>query len=149
MSMNREECIKEAVTLFGRGANCAESTLTAVSHLVGVEDARQQMATGFGGGLGRCKSLCGAVAGGIMAIGQAHGRKTTEDVEAKEKTYSLVGDFHRRFIDEFETDNCFELIGYDLSDPEDVRKCMEEKVFETKCRTYVETSVSILYDLLH
>ena len=33
-----------------------------------------RIATGFGGGMGRCGEVCGAVTGAIMAIGMVLGR---------------------------------------------------------------------------
>ncbi len=53
--------------LFARGLNCAQAVFQAAT---GRDDAEiMQMAKAFGGGIGERKCLCGAVTGGVMALG--------------------------------------------------------------------------------
>jgi hypothetical protein len=49
-----------------------------------------RLATGFGGGIGRKGSLCGAFTGSIMAIGMKMGRTDPKDKEAVTKVYSGI-----------------------------------------------------------
>ena len=66
-----------------------------------------------------------------------------------EKTYALIGEFNRKFKALHGSLNCTELIGYDLSKPEEVAKAREAKVFiDTKCPNYVRDAVKIVERLL-
>ena len=103
------------------------------------------IASGFGGGLGRRGLVCGALNGGVMAIGLRHGRmRETED---KDTTYALVLELCRRFEEQHGSALCRELTGYDFTNPEDRQRWSESDGHE-KCSQYVGTAVEILMDLL-
>jgi C_GCAxxG_C_C family probable redox protein len=55
-----------------------------------------KIATGFASGIGRKGSICGALAGAIMAIGLRYGRNAVEDREA----YELCIARSRRYVEE-------------------------------------------------
>ncbi|MFA5516054.1 MAG: C-GCAxxG-C-C family protein [Desulfuromonadales bacterium] len=58
---------EEAGRLFAAGQNCAQAVLQATT---GIDDPQMlKMAKAFGGGVGGSKCLCGAVSGGVMALG--------------------------------------------------------------------------------
>ena len=65
---------EKASSHFLKGYNCAQSVLlTMFEHWNGRNELIPKIATGFGGGIGRCGSLCGALAGGVMALGVRFG----------------------------------------------------------------------------
>ncbi|MDH7477732.1 MAG: C-GCAxxG-C-C family protein, partial [Candidatus Bathyarchaeota archaeon] len=69
MSQKNLLCEK-AVKRFLYGFNCAQSVLlTMFEHWNGENELIPKIATTFGGGIGRCGSLCGALTGGVMALG--------------------------------------------------------------------------------
>jgi len=58
---------QRAGELFDRGMNCAQAVLQAAT---GRTDAELMAVAGaFGGGIGDSRCLCGAVSGGVMALG--------------------------------------------------------------------------------
>jgi len=62
-----ESSAEKAGTLFDGGYNCAQAVLQATT---GRNDPELlTMAGAFGGGIGRSGCLCGAVTGGVMALG--------------------------------------------------------------------------------
>ncbi|PLX96758.1 MAG: hypothetical protein C0621_01445 [Desulfuromonas sp.] len=62
-----EKASERAGRLFDAGYNCTQSVLQATS---GIDDpAMMEMADAFGGGIGNSRCLCGAVTGGVMALG--------------------------------------------------------------------------------
>ncbi len=80
--MEREELIEKAkesaAQNFKQGLNCAESVYMAVyDQLEDPALPRESVAliTGFGGGIGVFGSACGALLGGIAALGLVHGWK--------------------------------------------------------------------------
>ncbi len=81
-----------------------------------------KVSAGFGGGM-YLGSVCGAVTGGIMAIGLKHGGLGPPSV----KTAIVVRDFSDRFKAKHKSINCPDLTGFDLSkidlrNPETLKK---------------------------
>ncbi|MFP5239759.1 MAG: C-GCAxxG-C-C family protein [Acidobacteriota bacterium] len=75
--MNKAQVEQRTYELFQGGFHCAESVLAAVLEASGAEPGGipLQAATAFGGGMGRCKEeTCGAITGGILALGLLQGR---------------------------------------------------------------------------
>jgi C_GCAxxG_C_C family probable redox protein len=103
------------------------------------------IALGFGGGLGRRGLVCGALNGGVMAIGLRYGQM--EEPEVKDKAYALVLELCHRFERQLSSALCHDLTGCDLTTPEGRQKWSDSNGHE-KCRQYVGTAVEILMDLL-
>ncbi len=62
-----DSAAKVAGELFASGFNCAQAVFRATT---GMDDPQiMEMAKAFGGGIGGSKCLCGAVTGGVMALG--------------------------------------------------------------------------------
>lgn len=80
-----------------------------------------QLATGFGGGLGRRQLVCGAVTGAVLACGAAVARKrasTRDDRnELRAETYSKVQQLTREFEARFGSLDCLTMTGFDFSVP--------------------------------
>lgn len=135
---------EKAVKRFLEGYNCAQSVLlTMFEHWNGKNELIPRIATAFGGGIGRCGSVCGALTGGVMAIGIKYG--TNEPSLGKQlKAYELAYGFYKQFEMQHGSVLCRELIGYDLYNSEELKKAREAKVFEEKCTNFVRTAVEIL-----
>ncbi len=138
---------KKATTLFLKGYNCSQSVLLAMTEHWGLEnDLVPKVATGFGGGIGRCGSVCGALTGGVMALSIRYGTNEPS-AEKRLRTYELS----RKFFEQFEKRNrgvlCKDLIGYTLANPDEHEKATKENVFQKKCARYVENAVTILLEL--
>ncbi|OGR35765.1 MAG: oxidoreductase [Desulfovibrionales bacterium GWA2_65_9] len=82
--MNREQVEQRAEELFQGGLHCAEAVLAAVLEGQGqgqnVTGVSPRAASAFGGGVGRSKkALCGALSGGLIALGLLQGRDTPDE----------------------------------------------------------------------
>lgn len=75
------DCAAKAGVLFDGGYNCAQAVLQATT---GRSDPELlAMAEAFGGGIGDSGCLCGAVTGGVMALGlSGHPERSGKLVEA-------------------------------------------------------------------
>jgi C_GCAxxG_C_C family probable redox protein len=106
-----------------------------------------KVAAGFGGGIGRRGSLCGAFTGSAMVLGMMYGRTEPHDKEGKERAYGLV----YRFWDRFEKENgscyCYDLIECHLDHPEEQKKWLASGGQE-RCRSIVEKTAALLVDFL-
>jgi C_GCAxxG_C_C family probable redox protein len=138
---------QRAATLFHDGYNCAQSVLlTMFEHWNGKDEVIPKIATAFGGGIGRCGSVCGALTGGVMALGIKYGTNEPS-LEKRLKAYELAQKFYKRFEKQFGSVLCRELIGYDLSNPEELEKTNTANVFEEKCSNFVRKAVEILMEI--
>ena len=111
---------------------------------LGIKDSLlPKLATGFGGGIGRKGSLCGAFTGSIMAIGMKLGRTNANDKDAVAKVYSKCQEFWSQFEKEFGSRDCYKLTGYHLDDPEENKQWLTSGGRE-KCVAIVEKTAQIL-----
>lgn len=146
--MERQKHFSEkAVSFFNEGFNCAESVLMSMQEFLGLE-MNPTMATGFGAGIGRKGSVCGAVTGGILAINLKYGRQKAEDKESIEKAYSKAREFYNKFEEKMGSAICYDIIKCDLKTEEGQKIFEENNLLEEKCFKCVETSVNILLDML-
>jgi C_GCAxxG_C_C family probable redox protein len=144
--MNRPQ---DAVQFFQQGFSCSQAVVAALCEPLGLEREKAfKISQAFGGGLARMGLTCGAVTGALMIIGLKYGRTRPEDNEAREKTYRLVHEFYRRFLEIHGSTVCRELIGVDLSSPEGHKQGEERGVFSNLCPRFVADAVSILEQIL-
>lgn len=89
---------KDAEELFRNGFFCSEAVVSSIrsNFEIDVPEAVISMASGFPVGIGRSKCLCGAVSGGVMAIGLVFGRTVQKDPQVEE-TMRLSKELHDWF----------------------------------------------------
>jgi C_GCAxxG_C_C family probable redox protein len=103
----RAEVEQRVFDYFQSGFNCAEAVSKAIVELYSNEThtAIPGVATGFGGGVGGSKAeTCGALNGGIIAIGCIFGRKEPKD--DKMAAYEFAAQFREKFIETFGSSSC-------------------------------------------
>jgi C_GCAxxG_C_C family probable redox protein len=138
---------ERAAKRFLDGYNCAQSVLlTMFEHWNGKNVLIPKIATGFGSGIGRCGSVCGALTGGVMAIGTRYGTNEPS-AERKLRSYTLSQTLYKQFELRHGSVLCRELIHYDISNNEELEKARQAKVFEEKCPEFVRTVVEILLNI--
>jgi C_GCAxxG_C_C family probable redox protein len=109
---------------------CAQCVLAALMEAFGLHEAGAfRAASALGGGIGlTTEGSCGALTGGVMAIGLLYGRELDrlDDPERRRMTaYRLAQRLHRRFVDEYGGTACCaihqKVFGrtYRLTDPDD------------------------------
>jgi len=105
-----------------------------------------RIAYGFAGGIGNTGAVCGAVAGGVMAIGLKLGRGDT--MEGMLKNLGVVGEFRRRFEAEMGDVDCRELTGLDLTAEEDMAKLVNSDIAQKVCFPAVSAAYRLTVELL-
>lgn len=135
-----------ATTRFLSGYNCAQAVLDAFRDETGLdEDLALKIATGLGAGMGRKQEVCGAVTGGILVLGLRHGRGTTDDHSATERTYLRTRELMDRFAARHGSCLCCQLLqGYSLATEEGLRRAKADDILNKVCRPCVQTVVEIL-----
>ena len=105
-----------------------------------------QIARGFGGGIGNTGSVCGGVAGGVMAIGLARGPGETMEEALQE--FEIPGELRRRFEAEMGALECRALTGADLSTKAGVEGFMASDIPVRVCHRAVRTAYRLALELL-
>jgi C_GCAxxG_C_C family probable redox protein len=135
-----------SATLFASGMYCAESVLQAVAEAHGQQDpAIPKIATGFCGGVSRTSGMCGALAGGIMAMGLLTGRCVPQD--SKDLCYALVHSLVRRFRERFGSTQCTDLLGCDISTAEGSRCFGERELAERVCAPITRQAAGLVEEV--
>lgn len=91
---------------FNNGFHCAEAVAKAVLESQGVQSSQAVAhATPFGGGMGKsfCET-CGALSGGLIAIGHLHGR--TEPGADWDGPAAMAKELRTRFLDHYGDTGC-------------------------------------------
>jgi len=136
--MSRTQAEQLALAHSESGLHCAESVVSAITQLFCPEQTEIacRMATGFGGGLaGSRQEACGALTGGVLAIGLLCGRSTPE--QGRETAYQISAAYRERFMARFGATICQTL--RDSFNTDDTR---------TACRSLTAEAAGILYDVL-
>ncbi|MFX1253376.1 MAG: C-GCAxxG-C-C family (seleno)protein [Promethearchaeota archaeon] len=142
----------QAIEFFSSGFNCAESVSRAILNYFGMDpEIICGAASGFGGGFGRYGSMCGAVSGGVIAIGTIsnhQGCRNSKDKdklsEIYQKTFQLVEIINK----EFESSECQALTGVDLRTQEGRKRFSEERIRENICEPVVSRCTEKVIELL-
>lgn len=101
--MRQEVSVKkiqqEAEDLFRGGFYCSEAVVSSIRSNFELDfpESVIAMASGFPIGVGRAKCMCGAVSGGVMALGMFFGRIVQKDPKV-EKNMELSHELHDYFM---------------------------------------------------
>ena len=145
--MNRKE---KAIDLFSQQFNCSQAIFAAYCNKDVLDEANAlKIATVFGAGTActGCE-LCGALAGGLLALSLRYGRGDLQSLDAKEKTYALGKHLLNEFTAQMGASRCEEILGLNISTPENLARAKESKLFETRCLEAVKTTAEILEKML-
>ncbi len=141
--------VEQAVSCFEKSFSCAQAVLSAHGPELGLErELALRVAGAFGGGIAGMGRTCGAVTGALMAIGLEYGKTRAEDDEAKATCYELVGEFVKQFESRYGSTICSELVGHDVTIPEEKELAKEQGVFDTLCPKLVRDATEIVEQLL-
>lgn len=113
-----------------------------------------KVASGFGGGVGGRGSICGALSGGVMALGLVFGTDGTEDENTfyrkRKETKLIVKELISTFEQKFGATNCSDLLGcYAFWTDEGKRKYNELKAAkQLKCSDYIKFTSQLVILLI-
>jgi C_GCAxxG_C_C family probable redox protein len=139
----------DALASFYSGFTCSSVVFSTFSGELGLDpDTAKKIGCGFGAGISKTGNICGALSGAIMVIGLKYGKTIKGDDAATEKSRALVREFIQEFTVRHGSVNCTELLGYNLSNPDEYVRARESKLFVTKCPGLVADAVAILEKIL-
>lgn len=115
--MTVEERENRARELFSSGYNCCQAVAMTFADVIGLpENEVAKLASGFGGGMGRMREVCGTVSAMTMVAGAMIPADDVSDKAAKTANYALVQEMAAEFRRINGSIICRELLG--LGKPE-------------------------------
>lgn len=118
------------------GLNCAQAVLRAVAEAKGLmcPECIPAVALAIGGGLGHTGGVCGALTGGVMAIGLAVERLSPGSQAArKQAAYAMAGKLVHAFHEAFGATECCSILGFSWEAPDAMQRAVSENVKTVKC----------------
>ena len=139
---------QEVLKMFGEGFDCSQIVLSNVCDELGISrEEALKIAACFGGGMWHGET-CGCVVGALIALGIKYATTKENDHEKKDELLKLKAKFEEEFCKKNKSCICKEILGYNLSIPEEMEKIGEEKLLETKCPKVVLNTCKILKKMM-
>lgn len=128
LDVNVEEVGKRAKYLYLNGYSCSEALVSTIIEKfeLDVPQSVVKMATGLAGGIGKTGEACGALTGGVMALGILFGRDHIEENPIGDQTFA------KELLEYFVENNSFNSLkcqvlteGFDTDEGEHKQHCSE------------------------
>ncbi|MGN0523430.1 MAG: C-GCAxxG-C-C family protein [Eubacterium sp.] len=146
--MDRGETAKQ---YFLSGYNCAQAVALAYADKLNMEpELIAKSVSGYGGGMGRMREVCGSISGAVFVISNLYGYSNPNAFDEKKALYQDVQSVCKAFQEENGSIICRELlsmpnIGADAPTPE--RR--SEKYYQKRpCADIVKCSAQILEEFI-
>lgn len=146
--MMRGEKAKE---LFMQGYNCAQAVALAYEDMLDLSPEQiANMMSGFGGGIGRMREVCGSVSGAVFVISSLYGYNEPKDFEGKKQLYSDIQDFCKAFQKANGSIVCRELLGLETKSADDPSPEQRTDNYYKKrpCSELIKSSADILEEFI-
>ena len=129
--------------------SCATAVLLSIQDIFGPKDELLLKAASIMAGGSRSGSFCGALAGGVLALGMRCGleRQQFGNIDALIEGYQPIMEYYQKFEAEFGSRYCYDIIQCDLSDPAQRQKWLERGGWENCSKLAGKTS-GIVADIL-
>jgi len=139
-----------AVEKFLSGYNCAQAVLYAYGPDLGLDrETALKVATGLGAGMARQGEVCGALTGGILALGLKYGRGDQQDRSATEQTYRKTQELMAQFEQRHGSCLCRVLLGgCDLRTAEGQQYFRDHDLLRKTCVGCVRTVAEVLAEVM-
>ncbi len=144
------EKANRARELFLQGYNCAQSVAGAFAEDMQLPlDTVTRMVSGFGGGFGRLREVCGAVSGMTFAASVLRGYCDPKAAQEKTQVYAMIQTLAGRFREQNGTIICRELLHLEAPEGTPVaEKRTAEYYHRRPCPELVACAAEILEDYL-
>ena len=135
---------------FKEGANCSQAVLAAFADDLGItEEFAMRLASGFGGGIGRMREVCGAFSALVMIDDLRNASGDHTDKASKDERYNRI----RALAEEFSAASggnsiiCRELLENPPADPKPSPRT-EAYYKDRPCARFVYVAASVLEDYI-
>ena len=137
---------EKAYENFISGYNCCQSIAVAYADVLGLRpETAAQLSSGFGGGMGRLREVCGAVSGMVFVASAVKGYSDPKDNAQKRELYAFI----QKLAGAFERENgsivCRELLGLQVKKDDPTPSERTESYYKKRpCGELVRLAAEIL-----
>lgn len=145
--MTRKE---KAMQSFLDGYNCSQCLILAFEDLINIDlDLALQIASPFGGGMGRLREVCGSVSAMFMVLGYILGYSDPTDYEGKKILYAHIQELARRYENTNGSIICRELLGLNVQHDDSTPEKRTEEYYKSRpCTEKIGSAAEILEQYL-
>jgi C_GCAxxG_C_C family probable redox protein len=137
-----------ACEFFKQGIDCSQVVLGYAAEKLDIcSEKALKISAAFGGGMWSGRT-CGCVTGALMALGLKYGYSEPGSTEQKNILLGKKTEFEQKFIAENKSVVCKEILGYDLSKPEEMNQIMEKNLLFTICPKAACSACRILDEMI-
>lgn len=102
---------EQAKDFFAQGYNCCQSVVLAFAEEAGLApEEAAKLVSGFGGGMGRLREVCGGVSAMVFLLGLIEGYSNPDEIIGKQRLYEQVQLVAGRFKEKHGSIICRELL---------------------------------------
>lgn len=139
---------QHACTCFQNGIDCSQIVYQYGASKLGMDEKQAlRIAAAFGGGMWNGET-CGCVVGALMALGTKYGPDGFNQGEKKQALLAKKAAFETAFKGEHKSLICKEILGYDISKPEEMKVIMDKGLLFSICPKAVMTACKLLDEIL-
>jgi C_GCAxxG_C_C family probable redox protein len=102
----------------------------------------------FRAGMGRLGRTCGAVTGAFMVLGLKFTDTDAGNAESRDRICALVREFEQEYRRKNGSSICSELVGCDVSNPEERDRAARNGTFLTLCPRLVRDAAEIVGEMI-
>ena len=137
---------REAEAAFREGYNCCQAVAVTFADRLGLEkDQAARLSSGFGGGMGRLREVCGAVSGMVFVASALCGYQTPGADAEKAALYARVQKLAGEFRAAAGSILCRELLGLSAPEGSPVPEARTAEYYHTRpCPGLVRLAAEIL-----
>ncbi len=140
---------EKAWQLLHQQYHCSQALLGAFAEDFGLDlKTAFKISTCFGGGM-RQGGVCGCITASLLVLGMAFGFYDSQDKEQELYGNQKTEEFLRLFKEKMDgLIYCRDILGKDISKPEDMAMIRQEKLILQKCPRAINISIDILEEML-
>lgn len=137
---------EDVLKMFGQGLDCGQVIAYAIASDLGMDtEYALKSAAAFGGGVFQGE-ICGSYIGGLIALGLKYGHSKPED-PAKGIMISKIFQYKEEYAKLQESSTCSDILGYNLSIPEESKIIEEKGLLMTVCPKLTLDIINIVRSL--
>ena len=140
---------EKANQLLHQGYHCSQALFGAFADDLGMDlKTAFKISTCFGGGM-RQGGTCGCITAALLVLGMALGFYDAQDKEQEIYGNQKTDEFVKRFAQKMEGEVCCrDILGKDISKPEELAVIRKEGLILQKCPRAINTSIELLEEML-
>ncbi len=140
---------EKAIKLLDEKYHCTQALFGAFAADLGLDlKTAFKISTCFGGGM-RCGNTCGCITAGLLVLGMTFGFYNSSDTEQEVYGNRKTEEFIHRFSEKMNGKvNCRDILGKDISIPDEMAQIRKEGLIRKKCPEALAASIEILEDMI-